>query len=363
MLLISCSTSQSKVDHIEFGDNDVSQLRDSFEYKIIPLETTDDALIRNIGEVVICGDTVFVLDVIQGKIFAFNLQGHFIKQLGQKGEGPKGYVSPNSISLTPGKDKIMITDISQQAILNYDRHSLEFMDKISVPFNFRNSKPLSDSTYIFFSKVGYPREEPETYFITTDLGFNVLKKGCKSEFFSGYGYGFHSYFYQYNDSVYLYPPYEGRIYNVSDSEFELAWDFSFQTADFPTISYLKSNSNKENFITNLFNSDYITDCKIEETNRILFIQYIHNGKLFLGFYDKKNKLNYTCTLSELIEILDLQSMVGICGSTDEYLISAFNPVGLSDRLERVQGKGRAFNTGSDDIVDESNPNLILFKLK
>ena len=70
-------------------------LLDSINY--IPLETTDQSLIGNIGKIYITPSNILIFDSKQTAILLFDKEGKFIRKIGQKGRGPEEYLFFNEI--------------------------------------------------------------------------------------------------------------------------------------------------------------------------------------------------------------------------------------------------------------------------
>ena len=59
------------------------------DVKYIPLETSDNSLISHISAVDIYKDRIYIVDnIMQNKVYIFDIDGKFIKAIGQKGGGP-----------------------------------------------------------------------------------------------------------------------------------------------------------------------------------------------------------------------------------------------------------------------------------
>ena len=62
------------------------------DVKYIPLETSDNSLISHISAVDIYKDRIYIVDnIMQNKVYIFDIDGKFIKAIGQKGGGPDEY--------------------------------------------------------------------------------------------------------------------------------------------------------------------------------------------------------------------------------------------------------------------------------
>jgi hypothetical protein len=94
-LVISCATKEDETYCIKIDSPSTHSL-DEFlnRVELIPLETTDSNLIKNITKVVFYRDEFYIKDIYEG-LFVFDTTGHFIRKIGRKGSGPGeyGYIS------------------------------------------------------------------------------------------------------------------------------------------------------------------------------------------------------------------------------------------------------------------------------
>lgn len=94
---------------IETGDLKLSNLITSIEY--IPLETTDECLIGNIGSYDISEKYILVY-CRQGKTLAlFDRKGKFLRTISRHGQGPEEFISIKGLKLDEQKNLIIINDI------------------------------------------------------------------------------------------------------------------------------------------------------------------------------------------------------------------------------------------------------------
>lgn len=84
---------------IVFSDKKFKLVDTTFfaQARLIPLETTDNAQIRRIDGICASGDTLFLWDRLQKKIFIYDMNGKFIHTIQDIGNGPNEYVSISDI--------------------------------------------------------------------------------------------------------------------------------------------------------------------------------------------------------------------------------------------------------------------------
>ena len=105
--------------------------------RIIPIETTNEALIGQISKLCIVNDTLFISDYAKAKsIFAFDMQGRFLYKINKSGQGPGEYRRLNMVHINDST--ITINDWLSWKIIQYDlRGNLLFETRANpVPSDF-----------------------------------------------------------------------------------------------------------------------------------------------------------------------------------------------------------------------------------
>jgi hypothetical protein len=88
---------------------------------IIPLETTAESLIGSVNSLEFYNETIFVLDNTQSKaVFAFDINGNFIRRYGAVGRGPGEYISPLSFTVNELSEEIYILDHHKLIVFSLD---------------------------------------------------------------------------------------------------------------------------------------------------------------------------------------------------------------------------------------------------
>ncbi|GET35102.1 hypothetical protein PbJCM13498_39650 [Prolixibacter bellariivorans] len=127
----------AKTDHIDLPEKGedilaVSSFADTVLY--IPLETTPQSLIRKIFQIQLIGDKI-LLDC-NDKLLLYSQSGKFIRQIGQKGNGPGEYnYVCNSVARG---DTIYISPTNKQTIIKYLLNG-DFVGEKLLPGHFRMS--------------------------------------------------------------------------------------------------------------------------------------------------------------------------------------------------------------------------------
>ncbi|MDR2120652.1 MAG: 6-bladed beta-propeller [Tannerella sp.] len=91
--------------------------------KLIPLETSDSSLLGVISQVIVSGENIFILDMLQNSIFRFNIDGNFTGKISHQGQGPHEYIKARSIAVV--NDELYVSDLTRILQYNLDGKHLK----------------------------------------------------------------------------------------------------------------------------------------------------------------------------------------------------------------------------------------------
>ena len=113
-------------------------------FKLIPLETTEECQIGRIDNIRIIRDKIVVLDKsIAKSVFVFDLTGKFLTRIGRIGKGPGEYISLTTISTDETRNEIAVYDGMLNRILLFSS-SGTFLKDVQL-----NSKISAKSIELF----------------------------------------------------------------------------------------------------------------------------------------------------------------------------------------------------------------------
>ncbi len=160
---------QEKV-RINENSNQEVVFSDLFESaKIVPLETSKKCFISRISVLKTDTNRIFILDKKIKSVFIFNIQGKFIKKVGQVGKGPGEFIRPTDILLDKLNKRLEVLDKSGQKILIYDYEGNFIKSKTAIWI--QDFEKLNDSTYIGYS-YNYPIADKNQGFNSVLVAFN-----------------------------------------------------------------------------------------------------------------------------------------------------------------------------------------------
>lgn len=124
--LVSCGRGVSS-DYPEFDlKDDVSSLEllnHVSDAKVIPLETSDDCLIRSIDKISKVSEGFLILDRKAGRILHFNHDGSYVGKIDRVGRGPGEYMFISDFDVVD--DQIHVLDVDRVLVYDIDGNPLK----------------------------------------------------------------------------------------------------------------------------------------------------------------------------------------------------------------------------------------------
>lgn len=90
------------------------------EYRIIPLETTEECVVGEISNLFVDDNLIFLVDTWSERISVFDMNGKFQNHIGRKGHAKGEYVSMFRATLDSHQKRVCIIDVDSQKLLFYD---------------------------------------------------------------------------------------------------------------------------------------------------------------------------------------------------------------------------------------------------
>ena len=305
------------------------------EIEFIPLEVADECLLHGIGQAQIMNNYIYVVDdPIPGAtcIYQFDRNGHFVRQIGSQGEGPREFVQMRGFVLNHTTQEIYILDGVRKRMLRFLPDG-SFNGVISIHgdcsnFTFNNdlfylNDPYSEGEDAKTIRIVNMKGKEKAQFIPNqraDLPFvlsgNIVTTPDKD--------------------VIFYEPLNDTVYSFSENNMGIKYVFNFG-------EYTMSPNQKEEYLealakkrTNRFHqSNYIRGASdIWETKQWMFFNVVKKSITYRGLYNKKNRT--VSVQSSFID--DLYTVTGIgdkfVGNTETSLIACIDANRIRTVLEK-----------------------------
>lgn len=140
LFIFSCigciKKNDNKKDNIIYVDlekADKVSLWDIFSHiELIPLETNEQSLIRQISKIVPYEDNYYVLDYRKSEILMFDFSGKYLHKISDKGEGPQEYSNISDFEIDEDKNILSVLAPVNYSMYEYDFNGV-FLNKYKIP--------------------------------------------------------------------------------------------------------------------------------------------------------------------------------------------------------------------------------------
>lgn len=240
LLFVACrqpqtATREHATCRIDLRETSSPSFYDYFsKIEIIPLETTDESLIKRMYGEIYYKNNFYILDKPQKKILVFDSNGKYLRKIDKCGNGPGEYSDLTDFqfnSFTGGMDLLN----PMGGILRYDSLGQNFIEKIHLPLTvaaIHHFIALNKNTYLFFCQSRKGNKM---------VVYDIREKKIRSEmynlpkfiFFNTPYHHSASPFYVYDGKVHFVQAYNGDIFTVENNLLvpKYFWDFGEQNFD------------------------------------------------------------------------------------------------------------------------------------
>ncbi len=370
LFITSCSGGNEQSTQ---GEEVISLAKESFnltedffsQISLVPLQTTEQALIRDIDAVSMAGDTLFLLDRGQLKVFIYLVNGKFVNAIQDIGNGPKEYSSISDITVHNGSLAVLCDVPYKIMYYTYDgkfvkEQSLtdywECFASIGKRFCLYRSGRLGERTINIFDELG----GIETI-LPQPNGRFVAREAKSVGTIITYGSGK---LLTHTHDVFFTWPFDYTIYTIKNGKPHPCYtiDFGAQTLPDELLKEEISNNeflricDKKKYIYNIADIVANEDYLFFKTNPWLFI------------LDRKERNLMSCGM--LKNGLGLYNFRYLPVNGSEKLVQIYSVSLFKSQLESViqQDKlpktqlGKAAARIFNEIEDEDNPVLVFYQL-
>lgn len=371
VLLYACMDSHQSVDNTTVIEIDVNNSKDyDFSYffdtcYIVPLQTTDAALIGDVSKVIVKDENIFILDSRKSKsVFIYDWKGQLKNRISNLGEGPGQYLSPSIMSIPESDSLIYITDFLAQK-----RHSYTFDGAFKESIKLHPSTMYTDliqSNGLFYTAGGDNGGKAKAVYVW-DSDFNLLKKinmSLKDDIWIRNGIK-KNYFYEKSDGKgVLYKGHRtNSIITIENDSITHVMRVNLSSGSFqydpdtpiPLVELSKRVSQSESYIV----GDGVLDA-----HRHLFVDIVKGENLLTAVYHKGTGEAHL--LGKLVNDMNgvVLSLTGISSNTANYFILPLFPDQFRDVI-----KHKKISSPYDPMLDAmqlddaDNPVLFIFRFR
>lgn len=327
------------------------------DIKYIPLETTDDCLMKN--EFYIMQYTNE--DIITSGIFHFDANGKFLNKIGNKGQGPKEYLQ-GLFAFGDWKNKLLyVQNWASMTCYTFDG---DFVRSVPAPNQNMGAAALYDENHILYSNDMYyaNKQNPvQLYLINSQTGKLVNKWRGRLEEGKKYGTILTSrdFMYNYNGQLFFKPALENVIFKISSpKKRELAYKFDCSGKDIDVSADEIDPQKRFKFLSVYW---------VKETDKYLFVNYGMRDIFRTAIYDKGKKLFTNVTIKD--NLAGGYDFHPAWTSDDNHLIMTYYAHGiLKDKEKRspeslLPKRKKEVDEMVENIKEDDNPVVVVVTLK
>ena len=123
--------------HVDMIDLDHASMVDSLTYsayfhspQIIPLETNSNCIIQKVHRIDIFKNKIYILDTKSSRLMAFDINGHYLNDIGRRGHGDGEYLEISDFSIDRENEVVYIWDELIGNAIKYDLISGKYINTI-----------------------------------------------------------------------------------------------------------------------------------------------------------------------------------------------------------------------------------------
>lgn len=336
--------------------NDLEELRLSKfinDVKIIPLEFNKSCIIGKIKKIEFFENRIFIQDELNNEsILMFDFSGHFIKNIGFSGRGPKEHIDLTDFSVDENNKNLVIYDNGSRKFIKYDLNG-DFIGEINSKFSADNFEVNDNFYYLFRDN---PSIEVEHSLVVEDKTGEIEERYFETNLDIGSRIR-DNIFSKYNKEMIITRPYNDTVYSHRPKLLNKKYYVNFgenkiRTEDLKTI--LK-NPTQANDI--LIKNKYATGIKnFMEQKNIVYFSFTYNSIQYSCFYNKKSKeVFFNYSLLNDINYIFFPSPIFI---KDNILLSVFDPSLIPNNIDYIENLIKDKTISSTDFKISENLKIL-----
>jgi hypothetical protein len=257
--------------------------------EIIPLETTDESLIRNIDKLIYYNNNFYILDYSAYKILVFDNRGNYLFKIDNRGQGPDQYIHIADFDIDRNGNKLTLISAVDAKLHEYDLNG-RFLRQYTLPdipgaygeIKCTNTDTIAFWTYDYKNRLKfYSKKENRIFKESFPEEDNIFTKSPA---------------FPENKYNYLTRAIDNRILKfspVDDMVTVYTWDFGDLNIDYKSLNYQKEG--RSDILRELFKKMYASEIVnylfriTGENTDYLYTQVVRKNKYVNIFHDKKKQ--------------------------------------------------------------------------
>lgn len=348
-LFMSCTAHHEKNEAeevLDFGNlNPIKATELASDYSFVALESSEKALLGNIGQLEIYGDRIYILDNKTNAFFVFSKDGKFMRKLESRGNGPGEFISLHSFWIDK-RGYAFILDRQSNRLLKYRLSDLEFVENVPLPA----PSPLSfavipnQEAYIYY----YPLRQKDAFsgkqIVVADGTGSVIGSFYDAPPAGKILHGSPANFYLFNGHIRIYPYFSNQVHELSGDSLNCCYELSWGKLQFPPSGLFQKYADSGEVMKEILTggNSWIRLLYVYETEHTLAVKYYIKKEPYLSVWNKKQN-RFVNVKGDMI--------------ADDWGIGGKFPLPVTVCDDKFVGVIHPF-----DKSDESNPVLVFYGL-
>jgi len=223
LLIVICSCTSKNVDNRTIDvaraiNNPISLGINKYVSKIkyVPLETKSECMIGDVKKILKSKEFIFVAD-FSDNLFVFDLNGKFVKKVGNKGKGPNEYNTITDFAINNVKNEIIIASLNEFLVFKFNG---DFIRKSRLNDSSLQVVSVDDSDRLYYIKpIGRPSKDLEDLICIYNIKGELLKTIKASIIRQKGDIPFFNSIYTKNNNTYYKEEFSNKLYKLN-SKFE-----------------------------------------------------------------------------------------------------------------------------------------------
>ena len=312
--ITSCDTKERKADSsgvISNGainlDEKATEILDHTNFnnhlllkKTIRLKKTDHSFISEVTQLVVCQDTIMILDRPNSQLLLFDINGEYLGKIGTVGRGPGEYTNIDFFYVKPDQNEVVLWDDNTHK-LHYFTLSGRYLKSIFLDLFARDIIEYNGKIYAFISKTKYFGGDYNFPYqlVIMDKKGKLLSKLLKFEDSEEDWYKFPKNLYLYDKKPYFVNYWEGTVSEISSEGLRPYMNLMREN-----MIPVKFTKNRDSFSENKGDFRYIYS-NVMESGDFVFFNYVESLSFFRFIAQKSNPISYQLRADRPPLLLDM----------------------------------------------------------
>lgn len=343
---------------------------DLFEEPVVLNLANDSILVGTVTQAVSAGDRIYLLDQDAGRqsISVLDRQGQWIKKIQRMGRGPLEYLGLETIFFDRKKESLAAYCRMGQKIIYFDPDG-NTLSETKMPKMFMFVWPTDRGYAGDMANYGEDKNRRDNLwlmdpdFVLGDSFFEIPQawESSTSTFWP---------FSTYRDKTYYTRQIDNNVYSIEENRVTAPYRFDFGAANWPDP---KAGYEESRRIRQENMGRYVDRLgRVQETDRHLIVQFIHEGQRRLGVYDKVSKESTVCSLEPYMGkyFIPFGDIVGMDSEAVYTIIDAYRIKRLwngkdeyNDFEAMYPEQIRRLREDFPEVDESGNPFIVIYRFK